>query len=66
MKAIVKMQISEIKEFKKKGINVKYVNLRTAHDLFGNVVYEDCGTHAYVSFDTSEIDSLLKSALAHN
>lgn len=51
MKAIVKMEISEIKEFKKKGINVKYVNLRTAHDLFGNVVYEDCGTHAYVSLD---------------
>ena len=65
MKVVAKIKVEEVEKFQKQGMKLKYVNLRTAQDLYGDVVYEDCGTHVYVAFETGEIDALLKSALAH-
>jgi len=65
MKTVLKMKVDEIEKLKKRGLNIKYVNLRTAQELFGDEVFEDCGTHMYVSLDSGEIDGMIKSVLAH-
>lgn len=65
MKVVAKLKVDEIEKLKKQGLKMKFVNLGTAHELFGDMVYEDCGSHMYVAFEAGEIDGLLKTSLAH-
>jgi len=65
MKIVIKMKLDEVAKLKEQGFNVKYVNLRTAYELYGEKVYEDCGSHMYVSVDADKMSDLVNSTLAH-
>jgi hypothetical protein len=54
MKVVSKVKLSDVQLYKEAGYNIQFLSLPTAQLIFGDEVFVNCGTYAYVAVEINE------------